>query len=110
LGRALATDPELLLLDEPMAGMTIEEKQDMVRFIVDANEALGMTILLIEHGMGVVMDVAHRLCVLDALTIRVWRMRRGSPAVYEEITGGSRTNTPAGLTGREPFRIMAPVG
>ncbi len=65
LGRALATDPELLLLDEPMAGMTIEEKQDMVRFVVDANEALGITILLIEHDMGVVMDMAHRACVLD---------------------------------------------
>jgi branched-chain amino acid transport system ATP-binding protein len=65
LGRALATDPDLLLLDEPMAGMTIEEKQDMVRFIVDANEALGITILMIEHDMGVVMDVAHRLFVLD---------------------------------------------
>ena len=65
LGRALATDPELLLLDEPMAGMTIEEKQDMVRFIVDANEALGITVLLIEHDMGVVMDVAQRVFVLD---------------------------------------------
>ncbi len=65
LGRALATDPDLLLLDEPMAGMTIQEKQDMVRFIMDANEALGITILLIEHDMGVVMDVAHRVCVLD---------------------------------------------
>jgi branched-chain amino acid transport system ATP-binding protein len=65
LGRALATDPTLLLLDEPMAGMAIEEKQDMVRFIVDANEALGITVLLIEHDMGVVMDVAHRVFVLD---------------------------------------------
>jgi branched-chain amino acid transport system ATP-binding protein len=65
LGRALATDPQLLLLDEPMAGMTFEEKQDMVRFIIDANEALGITILLIEHDMGVVMDVAHRIYVLD---------------------------------------------
>jgi branched-chain amino acid transport system ATP-binding protein len=65
LGRALATDPEFLLLDEPMAGMTIEEKQDMVRFIVDANEALGITVLLIEHDMGVVMDVAHQIFVLD---------------------------------------------
>jgi branched-chain amino acid transport system ATP-binding protein len=65
LGRALATDPQLLLLDEPMAGMMIEEKQDMVRFIIDANEALGITILLIEHDMGVVMDVAQRIYVLD---------------------------------------------
>jgi branched-chain amino acid transport system ATP-binding protein len=65
LGRALATDPDLLLLDEPMAGMTIQEKQDMVRFIIDANEVLGITILLVEHDMGVVMDLAHRLFVLD---------------------------------------------
>jgi branched-chain amino acid transport system ATP-binding protein len=65
LGRALAADPQLLLLDEPMAGMTIEEKQDMVRFIIDANEALGITIVLIEHDMGVVMDVAQRIYVLD---------------------------------------------
>ena len=65
LGRALATDPQLLLLDEPMAGMTIEEKQDMVRFVIDANEALGITILLIEHDMGVVMDLAQRIYVLD---------------------------------------------
>ncbi|HYM91844.1 MAG TPA: ABC transporter ATP-binding protein [bacterium] len=65
LGRALATDPELLLLDEPMAGMTIEEKQDMVRFIVDANESLGITVVLIEHDMGVVMDVAQQVFVLD---------------------------------------------
>ncbi len=65
LGRALATEPDLLLLDEPMAGMPVEEKEDMVRFIVDANEVLGITVLLIEHDMGVVMDVSHRVCVLD---------------------------------------------
>ena len=65
LGRALATDPDLLLLDEPMAGMTVEEKRDMVRFVVDANETLGATVLLIEHDMGVVMDVAHQIFVLD---------------------------------------------
>lgn len=65
LGRALATEPDLLLLDEPMAGMPVEEKEDMVRFIVDANEILGITVLLIEHDMGVVMDVSHRVCVLD---------------------------------------------
>lgn len=65
LGRALATEPDLLLLDEPMAGMNVEEKQDMVRFIVDANELFGITLLLIEHDMGVVMDVSHRIGVLD---------------------------------------------
>ena len=56
LGRALAMDPELLLLDEPMAGMNIEEKQDMCRFIIDINEQYGTTIVLIEHDMGVVVN------------------------------------------------------
>ena len=65
LGRALAMDPELLLLDEPMAGMNIEEKQDMCRFILDINEQYGTTIVLIEHDMGVVMDLSERLIVLD---------------------------------------------
>ena len=65
LGRALATEPELLLLDEPMAGMNLEEKQDMSRFIVDVNEQLGTTIALIEHDMGVVMDLSDRIVVLD---------------------------------------------
>ena len=65
LGRAMAMDPELLLLDEPMAGMNIEEKQDMCRFILDINEQYGTTIVLIEHDMGVVMDLSERLIVLD---------------------------------------------
>ncbi len=65
LGRALATEPDLLLLDEPMAGMNVQEKEDMVRFIMDANEVLGITVLLIEHDMGVVMDISHRVYVLD---------------------------------------------
>ena len=65
LGRALAMEPELLLLDEPMAGMNIEEKQDMCRFILDINEQYGTTIVLIEHDMGVVMDISERLIVLD---------------------------------------------
>jgi branched-chain amino acid transport system ATP-binding protein len=65
LGRALATEPELLLLDEPMAGMNLEEKQDMSRFIVDVNQQLGTTIALIEHDMGVVMDLSDRVVVLD---------------------------------------------
>ena len=65
LGRALATEPELLLLDEPMAGMNLEEKQDMSRFIIDVNEQLGTTIALIEHDMGVVMDISDRVVVLD---------------------------------------------
>tara|TARA_B100001079_G_scaffold23256_1_gene17911 strand:- start:173 stop:568 length:396 start_codon:yes stop_codon:yes gene_type:complete len=65
LGRALAMEPDLLLLDEPMAGMNVEEKQDMCRFILDINEQYGTTIVLIEHDMGVVMDISERLIVLD---------------------------------------------
>ena len=65
LGRALAMEPQLLLLDEPMAGMNLEEKQDMSRFVLDVNEEFGTTIVLIEHDMGVVMDISHRVVVLD---------------------------------------------
>jgi branched-chain amino acid transport system ATP-binding protein len=65
LGRALAAEPELLLLDEPMAGMNVEEKEDMSRFIIDVNEEFGTTIALIEHDMGVVMDISDRILVLD---------------------------------------------
>ena len=65
LGRALASEPQMLLLDEPMAGMNLEEKQDMCRFILDANDQLGTTIVLIEHDMGVVMDISDRVVVLD---------------------------------------------
>jgi branched-chain amino acid transport system ATP-binding protein len=65
LGRALAAEPTLLLLDEPMAGMNVEEKEDMCRFILDVNEEFGTTIALIEHDMGVVMDISDRVVVLD---------------------------------------------
>jgi branched-chain amino acid transport system ATP-binding protein len=65
LGRALAAEPEILLLDEPMAGMNLEEKQDMCRFILDVNDDLGTTIVLIEHDMSVVMDISDRVIVLD---------------------------------------------
>ncbi len=65
LGRALAMEPDLLLLDEPMAGMNLEEKQDMCRFVLDINEQYGTTIVLIEHDMGVVMDLSERVVVLD---------------------------------------------
>ncbi len=65
LGRALAMEPELLLLDEPMAGMNIEEKEDMSRFILDVNDHFGTTVALIEHDMGVVMDLSDRVVVLD---------------------------------------------
>ncbi|MEO1689044.1 MAG: ATP-binding cassette domain-containing protein, partial [Pseudomonadota bacterium] len=65
LARALAAEPSLLLLDEPMAGMNVEEKEDMSRFILDVNDEFGTTIALIEHDMGVVMDIADRVVVLD---------------------------------------------
>ena len=65
LGRALAMEPDLLLLDEPMAGMNLEEKEDMSRFILDVNNQMGTTIALIEHDMGVVMDISDRVVVLD---------------------------------------------
>lgn len=65
LGRALATESKVLLLDEPMAGMNVEEKRDMCRFILKVNDQLGTTIVLIEHDMGVVMDISDRVVVLD---------------------------------------------
>ena len=65
LGRALAAEPAVLLLDEPMAGMNIEEKQDLSRFILEVNDHYGTTIVLIEHDMGVVMDISDRVVVLD---------------------------------------------
>ena len=65
LGRALALEPTLLLLDEPMAGMNIEEKEDMARFILDIHELQGSTIMLIEHDIGLVMDISHRIAVID---------------------------------------------
>jgi branched-chain amino acid transport system ATP-binding protein len=65
LARAMAIEPRLILLDEPMAGMNLEEKEDMARFIVELNEEFGMTVVMIEHDMGVVMDISHRVMVLD---------------------------------------------
>ena len=65
LGRALAMEPSVLLLDEPMAGMNVEEKQDMCRFVLDVNDEFGTTIVLIEHDMSVVMDISDRVVVLD---------------------------------------------
>jgi branched-chain amino acid transport system ATP-binding protein len=65
LGRALALEPKLLLLDEPMTGMNVEEKEDVARFVLDVHELQGTTIVLIEHDMGLVMDIADRIIVLD---------------------------------------------
>jgi branched-chain amino acid transport system ATP-binding protein len=65
LARAMAIEPKLILLDEPMAGMNLEEKEDMARYVVDLNAEFGMTVIMIEHDMGVVMDISHRVMVLD---------------------------------------------
>jgi len=65
LGRALALDPRLLLLDEPMAGMNAEEKEDMARYVLDVNQERGTTIVMIEHDMGVVMDLSDKVVVLN---------------------------------------------
>ncbi len=65
LARAVALRPDMILLDEPMAGMNLEEKEDMARYIIDLNEEWGMTVVMIEHDMGVVMDISHRVMVLD---------------------------------------------
>ena len=80
LARALAMKPKLLLLDEPMAGMNLEETEDMARFILDINQEWGVTVVLIEHDMGVVMDISDNVVVLDFGT----KIAQGSP---EEVSG-----------------------
>jgi len=75
LGRALASEPKVLLLDEPMGGMNQDEKEDMARFILDVNQERGMTVVLIEHDMGVVMDISDHVVVLD----RGRRIAGGTP-------------------------------
>jgi branched-chain amino acid transport system ATP-binding protein len=91
LARALAAEPEILLLDEPMAGMNVEEKQDMCRFILDVNDQFGTTIVLIEHDMGVVMDISDRVVVLDygkKIGDGTPGEVRGNPEVIKAYLGG----------------------
>ena len=80
LARALAMRPEVLLLDEPMAGMNLEETEDMARFIINVNKMWGVSIILVEHDMGVVMDISNRVCVLEFGQ----KIAEGSPREIQE--------------------------
>ena len=83
LGRALAMEPKILLMDEPMAGMNVEEKEDMARFILDIREALNIPVLMVEHDMQVVMDIADRIVVLDWGHV----IARGAPEAIKKDPG-----------------------
>jgi branched-chain amino acid transport system ATP-binding protein len=107
LGRALAMDPELLLLDEPVAGMNLEETEDMARFILDIREELGIALLLIEHDMGLVMDIADRVMVLDFGQ----QIAEGTPAEVSRhpdvIAAYLGTDTQLGLEEDEELAALA---
>ena len=94
LGRALAMDPKVLLMDEPMAGMNLEEKEDMVRFVIDIREALDIPVVIVEHDMQVVMDIADRITVLDwghVIARGDPRAIKGDPAVIKAYLGAELT-------------------
>ena len=102
LGRALALDPKILLLDEPMGGCNHEEKEDMARFILDVNEEWGTTIILIEHDMGVVMDISDRVAVLDMgqkIAEGTPDEVRANPRVIKAYLGETKTHASGGARG-----------
>ena len=102
LGRALALDPKVLLLDEPMGGCNHEEKEDMARFILDVNEEWGVTVILIEHDMGVVMDISDRVAVLDMgqkIAEGTPDEVRANPRVIKAYLGETKTDAPGGSRG-----------
>jgi branched-chain amino acid transport system ATP-binding protein len=105
LARAMALEPKLILLDEPMAGMNLEEKEDMARYIVDLNEEFGLTVIMIEHDMGVVMDISHRIMVLDfgrKIAEGDPQAVLGDPQVKSAYLGGAQDDgSPASRAGAE---------